>query len=56
MLVFGPLVVLILLFGIACPLVLYAAIRSETSGTEVVDRTDAERRVRNDTDVGDRRR
>jgi len=52
---FGWFVVLILVVGVVAPLVLYALIQSETSGNEVLDRADAERRVRNDTDDGDRR-
>ncbi|MFC4406852.1 hypothetical protein [Haloarchaeobius iranensis] len=38
------------------PPVLYALIQSETSESEVLDRADAERQVRNDTDDGDSRR
>ncbi|WP_256296143.1 hypothetical protein [Haloarchaeobius salinus] len=51
----GLFVLLILVFVVVGPLVLFALIQSETSGTEVLDRGDAERQVRNDTDDGDRR-
>ncbi|MFD1647070.1 hypothetical protein [Haloarchaeobius litoreus] len=51
----GLFVLLILLFAVVGPLVLYAVIQSETTGNEVLDRSEAARRVRNDTDDGDRR-
>ncbi|WP_440988550.1 hypothetical protein [Haloarchaeobius baliensis] len=51
----GLFVALILLFAVVAPLLLYALIQSETSESEVLDRAEAERRVRNDTDDRDRR-
>ncbi|WP_049984915.1 hypothetical protein [Halobellus rufus] len=46
----GALVLVVLLFAVVAPFVLYALVRSEHDQRETMDRRDAERTARRDTD------
>ena len=48
----GAVFVLVLLLALAGPFVLYALIQSETDDVPTMDRTEAERTARNDSDEG----
>ncbi|WP_248897896.1 hypothetical protein [Haloplanus halobius] len=51
----GGLLVLVLLVGLAAPLVLYWLVRAEHEDRTVMDREEAERTARRDIDERDRR-
>ncbi|MFD1587011.1 hypothetical protein ACFR9U_08445 [Halorientalis brevis] len=48
----GAVLILVLLLAVAGPFVLYALIQSETDDVPTMDRTEAERTARRDSDEG----